>query len=104
MAKAWTAADLVVDVTGSSGQLYFKVTTDALASGTRVLRLTAPVDILRRMFPDPEIKRKAMVAKQDSFQPVRYDVTIYGYCDKCLEENYTDSHRENTEDHGDFSL
>ena len=29
---------------------------------------------------------KAMVAQHDGFQPVRYDVTIYGYCDKCLEE------------------
>ncbi len=29
---------------------------------------------------------KTMVAEHDGFQPVRYDVTIYGYCDKCLEE------------------
>ena len=39
---------------------------------------------------------KAMVAKQDSFQPVRYDVTIYGYCDKCLEEGNTEKHRKET--------
>jgi Fe2+ or Zn2+ uptake regulation protein len=40
---------------------------------------------------------KSLVAEHDGFQPVRYDVTIYGYCDKCLEEHYTETHRENTE-------
>ena len=58
---------------------------------------------------------KTMVAEHDGFQPVRYDVTIYGYCDKCLEEGYTErghstsahggnteAHREDTEIHGEF--
>ena len=54
---------------------------------------------------------KTTVAEHDGFQPVRYDVTIYGYCDKCLEENYTESHggdterhRENTENHREKPL
>ena len=28
---------------------------------------------------------KTMVAQHDGFRPVRYDVTIYGYCAKCLQ-------------------
>jgi Fe2+ or Zn2+ uptake regulation protein len=47
---------------------------------------------------------KAVVAEHDGFHPVRYDVTIYGYCDKCLEESYTELHRENTEEHRENSL
>jgi Fe2+ or Zn2+ uptake regulation protein len=31
---------------------------------------------------------KTAVNERDGFQPLRYDVTIYGYCDKCLEEGY----------------
>jgi Fur family transcriptional regulator, stress-responsive regulator len=37
---------------------------------------------------------KAMVAEHDGFRPVRYDVTVYGYCDECLEEGSAESHRE----------
>lgn len=64
MAKAWKAADLVIDVTTSMGQFYSKVTTEALKSGTRVLRVISPIDVLQRIFPDPEIKRKALAAKK----------------------------------------
>ena len=47
---------------------------------------------------------KAVVAEHDGFQPVRYDVTIYGYCNRCLEENSTESHGESTESHRRDSL
>ncbi len=64
IAQAWRAADLVIDLTTGMGQLYGQVTTEALAAGTRVLRLVAPLDILERLFPDPEIKRRALAARQ----------------------------------------
>ncbi len=63
IAQAWKAADLVIDLTTGMGQLYGQVTTEALASGTRVLRLVAPIDILQRLYPDPEVKRKALAAR-----------------------------------------
>jgi len=43
---------------------------------------------------------KKTVAQCDGFRPVRYDVTIYGYCARCLEEGNggdTESQRESTE-------
>jgi 2,5-dihydroxypyridine 5,6-dioxygenase len=64
MAQAWKAADLVVDMTTSAGQLYSKVTTEALRSGTRVLRLSAPIDDLRRMYPKPEIKTRVLRSRE----------------------------------------
>jgi 2,5-dihydroxypyridine 5,6-dioxygenase len=64
IAQAWKAADLVVDLSTNRGQLYGPVTTEALRSGTRILRLTAPIDILRRNYPDPEVKRKALAAQE----------------------------------------
>jgi 2,5-dihydroxypyridine 5,6-dioxygenase len=64
IAQAWKAADLVIDLTTGMGQLYGQVTTEALRSGTRVLRLTDPIDILRRNHPDPENKRKALAARE----------------------------------------
>lgn len=70
VAQAWKAADLVIDLTTRMGQLYSQVTTGALASGTRVLRVLDPIDILQRLAPDPEIKRKALAAR-DIMGPAR---------------------------------
>lgn len=60
MAKAWKAADLVIDLTTSPGQAYSKVTREALQSGTRVVRVMGPIDDLRRMFPKPEVKTRSL--------------------------------------------
>jgi Fe2+ or Zn2+ uptake regulation protein len=47
---------------------------------------------------------KTMVAERDGFQPMRYDVTIYGYCDNCLEGSCTEAGGENPEKHGEGTL
>jgi Fe2+ or Zn2+ uptake regulation protein len=47
---------------------------------------------------------RTMVGEHNGFQPVRYDVTIYGYCDRCLQERCTEDRRENTKDRGEKTL
>lgn len=55
---AWKNADLVIDMTTQPGQLYTPVTYEALKSGTRVLRVSLPLDDMQRMFPTPEVIRR----------------------------------------------
>lgn len=40
---------------------------------------------------------RRLLKQQNGFHPVRYDVTVYGYCEECLEERNTEIHREGTE-------
>ena len=50
---------------------------------------------------------KEMVAERNSFRPVHYDVTVYGYCAKCLEEGNggdAERQRDGTEDHREEPL
>jgi 2,5-dihydroxypyridine 5,6-dioxygenase len=56
--EAWKNADLVIDMTTQPGQLYTPVTYEALKSGTRVLRVSLPLDDMQRMFPTPEVIRR----------------------------------------------
>jgi Fe2+ or Zn2+ uptake regulation protein len=42
---------------------------------------------------------RTMVAEHNGFRPVRYDVTIYGYCDECLQERCTEDQRGHAESH-----
>jgi 2,5-dihydroxypyridine 5,6-dioxygenase len=61
--SAWKEADLVVDMITGPGQFYTPVTTAALKSGTRVLRLSAQLDDLRRMWPSDEVKARVLASK-----------------------------------------
>ena len=56
-----------------------------IAQGEHVHLVCLNCQCIRDM-PADFAELKSLVAEQDGFQPVRYDVTIYGYCDKCLEE------------------
>jgi len=56
--EAWKNANLVIDMTTMPGQLYTPVTYEALKSGTRVLRVSLPMDDMVRMFPTPEVIRR----------------------------------------------
>lgn len=61
--SAWKGADMVVDMITGPGQLYTPVTTEALNSGTRVLRIMAELDDLRRMWPSDEVKARVLESK-----------------------------------------
>ena len=38
---------------------------------------------------------RTLLNRHNGFHPVRYDVTVYGYCDECLEKMNAESRREN---------
>ncbi len=58
--SAWMGADLVVDIITGAGQLYTPITKLARQSGTRVLRIMAELDDLRRMWPTDSVKERAL--------------------------------------------
>lgn len=62
--NAWKNADLVIDMTTLPGQLYTPVTYEALKSGTRVLRVSLPLDDMQRMFPTPELVRRVKASTE----------------------------------------
>jgi 2,5-dihydroxypyridine 5,6-dioxygenase len=57
--KAWQAADLVIDLS-SEQHAYADILREALDAGTRVLRVGQPWDVMKRLFPTPELKRRVM--------------------------------------------
>jgi len=57
--KAWQAADLVVDLS-SEPHAYADILREALDAGTRVLRAGQPWDVMKRLFPTPELKRRVL--------------------------------------------
>ncbi len=59
---AWKGSDLVV-VTATTEWIYSDAHNEALDAGARTLMLLEPEDMLRRMFPIPEIRRRAEVSE-----------------------------------------
>lgn len=57
IAGLWHDADLVVDMVTAGAHAYTSELNRAVDSGTRILRVAEPPDILRRLFPDPEVVR-----------------------------------------------
>jgi 2,5-dihydroxypyridine 5,6-dioxygenase len=53
--QAWKSADLVVDMVTASGQGFSQVMEEATRSGTRVLRVIEPDDVLSRLMATPEL-------------------------------------------------
>lgn len=58
--EAWKAADMVIGMTSNVGWLYSDAHNEALAAGTRTLMIEEPVEVLRRMFPCEEVKRRSI--------------------------------------------
>lgn len=54
----WKRADMVVDLT-SYPHAYFDILAEALKAGTRILRVLDSEDILRRLFPSPEVRARS---------------------------------------------
>jgi 2,5-dihydroxypyridine 5,6-dioxygenase len=63
VAKCWNESDLVVDLASISTSIYRPLRTNALAAGTRILRVTEPEDVLFRMSPDPKVRDRAKAAE-----------------------------------------
>jgi Fur family peroxide stress response transcriptional regulator len=40
---------------------------------------------------------RTLLKQHNGFHPIRYNVTVYGYCDECLEERNAELHRGDTE-------
>lgn len=55
VARLWRDADLVVDMVTTPAHAYSSVLNLAVESGTRILRVAEPPDILGRLFPDPAV-------------------------------------------------
>jgi len=58
VAGLWRDADLVVDMVTTGAHAYSSAFNRAVDSGTRILRVAEPHDILARLFPDPEVVRQ----------------------------------------------
>jgi 2,5-dihydroxypyridine 5,6-dioxygenase len=56
--KAWAAADMIIGMT-TRPWLYTQPHDAALESGARTLMVHEPEDCLRRMFPHPDVRRRA---------------------------------------------
>ena len=56
---AWHKVDMVIDLESITTSVYRPLRVSALASGTRVLRVTEPEDVLFRMPPDPVVRDRA---------------------------------------------
>ncbi len=57
--KAWQAADMVIDLS-SEPHAYADILREAINAGTRILRVGQPWDVMKRLFPTPELKRRVM--------------------------------------------
>jgi Fe2+ or Zn2+ uptake regulation protein len=53
-----------------------------------------------RDLPADFAQLRTLLRQHNGFHPIRYDVTVYGYCDECLEDRNTEIHRGATETHG----
>lgn len=61
----WAAVDMVIATTKpGSDWLYSEAHENALASGTRTLMLQEPLDVLRRMFPDPTVRARTAAGER----------------------------------------
>jgi 2,5-dihydroxypyridine 5,6-dioxygenase len=59
VARAWQSADLAVPLFRHRPWLYSDAHNEALASGTRSLMVQEPPDILRRLLPHPDVRRRS---------------------------------------------
>ena len=57
---AWHNVDIIVDLESIITSVYRPLRVSAIASGTRVLRVTEPEDVLLRMPPDLSVRDRAM--------------------------------------------
>ncbi len=56
--RAWQEADMVIDLVSVGAHLFSMLNVEALKAGTRVLRVAESLDVLKRMFPSPEVRAR----------------------------------------------
>jgi 2,5-dihydroxypyridine 5,6-dioxygenase len=57
--QAMKAADLVIDMS-TTGWLYTQAHNEILDGGTRTLRVREPVNVLKRLLPHPDVRRRTV--------------------------------------------
>jgi len=57
--RAWESADLTVDLRPGAGLGATSLAVAALRAGRRILAISEPVDVLQRLFPDPDVAARA---------------------------------------------
>src|ERR1700737_2962387 len=57
--RAWCEADMVIDLVSAGAHLFSNLNTLALDAGTRVLRIAEPVDVLERMLPNVDVRKRS---------------------------------------------
>ncbi len=78
--KAWQSADLVVDVS-SGAHAYADIMREALKANTRILRVGQPIDVMRRLFPTPELKKRVMAGGAFMEKTTKLHITSPGGTD-----------------------
>jgi 2,5-dihydroxypyridine 5,6-dioxygenase len=63
VAEVWQGADMVIDL-ATGVRAYSDVLRDALLSGTRVLRVAESEEVLRRLFPNEEMRARVEAGQQ----------------------------------------
>lgn len=71
LGEAYKAADLVLGAIS----LYTEMHNEALAAGTRTLQLNSPVDQLRRMYPDPAVRKRVYAGAERMWEAKEIRVT-----------------------------
>jgi 2,5-dihydroxypyridine 5,6-dioxygenase len=83
--EAWKAADMVVAL-ASFAWLYSKAHNEALDAGTRTLMVEEPEDVLKRLFPIPEVRRRSEAGAQLMAAGSRLRVTSDAGTDLTMEK------------------
>lgn len=63
IARCWNESDLAIDLASITTSIYRPLRTNALAAGTRILRVTDPEDVLFRLPPDPVVRDRVKAAE-----------------------------------------
>lgn len=82
--EAWKRADIVIDMS-SGPHAYGRIMREALDAGTRLLRIACPVDVMLRLKPTKEMKRRVEAGqkimesgyKMRVTSPAGTDLTLY---------------------------
>jgi len=78
---AWKASDLVIDLASYGTSIYRPLRTQSLQTGTRILRVTEPEDVLFRMRPDPVVRDRAKLSEQMVEAAREFQITSSGGTD-----------------------
>jgi len=76
--QAWEGSDLIIDLRSGAGLGATRLASEALRAGRRVLLVSEPEDVLRHLFPDPEVVARTREAGRRLDGAGRVEVTSEG--------------------------